>query len=91
MAHSAQARELREAGIAMPEASLVIVCAVAGLSVFVVLSFLAGVIHALNLAFPPPPPAPAVDTADPAVLAAITQAVEAARPGSRVTSIEELK
>jgi hypothetical protein len=78
-----------EAGIAMPEASLLTVCAVAGLSVFVVLSFLAGVIHALNLAFPPP--AVATGAADPAVVAAITRAVEVARPGSRVTAIEELK
>lgn len=78
-----------EAGTTMPEASLLIVCAVAGLSVFVVLSFLAGVIHALNLAFPPAA-APA-DTVDPAVLAAVTQAVQAARPGTRVTGIEELK
>ena len=73
----------------MPEASLLIVCAVAGLSVFVVLSFLAGVIHALNLAFPPP--APAAGATDPAIVAAITRVVEVARPGSRVTSIEELK
>ena len=78
-----------EAGIAMPEASLLIVCAVAGLSVFVVLSFLAGVIHVLNLAFPPP--AAASDAIDPAVVVAITQAVHAARPGTRVTGIEELK
>jgi len=78
-----------EAGIAMPEASLLIVCAVAGLSVFVVLSFLAGVIHVLNLAFPPP--AVAADATDPAVVAAITQAVQVAHPGTRVTGIEELK
>jgi len=81
-----------EAGIAMPEASLLIVCAVAGLSVFVVLSVLAGVIHALNLVFPPPAIAPgAAGTLDPAVVAAITRAVGAARPGTRVTGIEELK
>jgi hypothetical protein len=73
----------------MPDTSLLIVCGVAGLSVFVVLSFLAVVIHLLNLAFPPPA-GPAV-ASDPALVAALTQAVQAARPGSRVTRIEELK
>ena len=73
----------------MPHASLLTVCAVAGLSVFVVLSFLAGVIHLLNLAFPPP--AGPVDSGDPAVLAVITRAVQAAHPGAQVTRIEEMK
>lgn len=75
------------AGDAMPEASLLTVCAVAGLSVFVVLSFLAGVIHLLNLLLPPrSEPAGGVDAV---LVAAVTQAVQAARPGTRVTRIEE--
>lgn len=73
----------------MPDTSLLIVCGVAGLSVFMVLSFLAGVIRLLNLAFPPP--AEPATTIDPAVVAAITQSLRAARPGTRVTGIEELK
>ena len=73
----------------MPDTSLLIVCGVAGLSVFVVLSFLAGVIRLLNLAFRPP--AEPAATIDPAVVAAITQALRAARPGTRVTGMEELK
>ncbi len=73
----------------MPGPSLLIVCAVAGLSVFTVLTFLAGVIHLLNLSFPPA--ARPTDAPDPAIVAAVAQAVHAARPGTRVTKIEELK
>jgi hypothetical protein len=73
----------------MPEHSLLIVCGVAGLCVFAVLSFLAGVIQLLNLAFPPP--AEPAGFTDPAVVVAVTQAVQAARPGTRVTGIEESK
>ena len=73
----------------MPDTSLLTVCAVAALCVFVVLSFLAGVIQLLNLAFPPP--AAPQGAADPAIVAAVTQAVQASRPGTRVTRIEELR
>ncbi len=61
----------------MPDNNLLVVCGVAGLCVFAVLSFLAGVIKLLNLAFPPPA-APA-GIIDPAVVVAVTQAVEAGR------------
>ena len=73
----------------MPDTSLLTVCAVAALCVFVVLSFLAGVIQLLNLAFPPPAAPPGAT--DPAIVAAVTRAVQASRPGTRVTRIEELK
>lgn len=73
----------------MTDPSLLIVCAVAGLSVFAVLTFLAGVIHLLNLSLPPA--ARPAGTPDPAIVAAVTQAVHAVRPGTRVTKIEELK
>jgi len=71
----------------MPGIDLLTVCAVAGFAVLVVLSFLAGVIHVLNRLCPVP--AEPVDTLDPAVVAAIAGAVQAAMPGTRVTGIEE--
>ena len=73
----------------MPDNNLLVVCGVAGVCVFAVLSFLAGVIKLLNLAFPPP--AAPGGMSDPTVVVAITRAVEAARPGTRVTGIEESK
>jgi hypothetical protein len=71
----------------MPDNNLLVVCDVAGVCVFAVLSFLAGVIKLLNLAFPPP--AGPAGIIDPAVVVAVTQAVEAGHPGTRVTGIEE--
>ena len=70
----------------MSEASLSTICGVAFLAVFVLLITLAVVIRLITLAFP------AHDQSDKAALvAAISAAVAAVYPGTRVTRIEEEK
>jgi hypothetical protein len=66
------------------EPSLVVVCATAFAAVVVLLSFLAGVIRLLSVAFPH-----REERFDAAVLAAITTAAAVAYPGSEVTAVEE--
>jgi len=59
-------------------------CVVAFVAVFVLLTFLAGVMHAITLLFPERKSA-----LDPTLVAAITGTVAAMVPGARVTRIEE--
>jgi len=73
----------------MPDPSLLSICGIAGLSVFLVLSFLAGVFRLLNQLFPVP--AKSDDSIDPAVIAVITEAVQSTYPGMKVVGIEEQK
>lgn len=73
----------------MPTPSLLVICSIAFLAVFVVLTVLAAVMRGLMIVFPEPDePAGGVEAA---VAAAIHQAVSAAYPGTRVTGIEESK
>ena len=65
---------------------LLVVCVAAFVAVFVLLTFLAVVMRLLLVAFPAPPP---TDRTDAAFLAAVTSAVSAAFPDTRVTKIEE--
>jgi len=73
----------------MSDPSLLSICGVAGLSVFLVLSFLAGVFRLLNQLLPVP--AASDGKIDAAVVAAITEAVQSTCPGMKVVGIEELK
>ena len=66
--------------------SLFAACGLALLIVFLLLSFLALVMHLITEAFPP-----SDDVVDPAVVAAITGTVATLIPGARVTRIEEEK
>jgi hypothetical protein len=59
-------------------------CVVAFAAVFVLLAFLAAVMHAITLAFPQRKAG-----LDPTLAAAISATVAAVIPGSRVTRIEE--
>ena len=64
--------------------SLFSACGLAFLTVFVLLAFLAVVMHLITEAFPE-----SEDAIDPAVIAAITGTVATLIPGARVTRIEE--
>jgi len=70
----------------MPEPNLIVVCAVAFVTVLTLLSILAGLIHLMTLLFPQPE-----EASDAAVIAAINTAVSTAIPGARVTHIEEIE
>jgi hypothetical protein len=73
----------------MQEPDLLVICSVAFVAVFFVLTTLAAVMRALMLLFPQlDDPA---DTIEPALVTAIVEAVKAAYPGTKVTGIEEVK
>ena len=74
--------------------SLFAVCSLAFLTVFLLLAFLALVMHLITEAFPVSeesliPAMVRVDSIDPAMVAAITGSVATLIPGARVTMIEE--
>ena len=71
----------------MPTPTLLVVCGVAMLVVFVVLAILAAVMRGLMRLFPPPDEP--VEDIEPALVAAITEAVSAAYPGTKVSGIKE--
>jgi len=71
----------------MSTPNLLVVCSIAFLAVFVVLTALAAVMRGLMLLYPQP--AEREESLDPAVVAAITEAVTAAYPGTKVIGIEE--
>lgn len=64
--------------------SLITICAIAFVSVFLLLSSLALVIRIITEAFPVPR-----QVLDSALVAAVSTAVAAILPGARVTNIEE--
>lgn len=73
----------------MPTPSLLVVCSIAFLAVFVVLMLLAVVMRGLMLLYPQPEEHE--ESLDPAIVAAITEAVTAAYPGTKVIGIEETR
>jgi len=73
---------LRESSL--DQHSLIAVCSIAFVSVFVLLGFLALAMHAITLAFPE-----RRRGADQAVVSAIATSVAMLYPGARVTRIEE--
>jgi hypothetical protein len=73
----------------MQEPDLLVICSVAFVAVFFVLTTLAAVMRALMLLFPQVDEP--TDTVEPALVTAIVEAVKAAYPGTKVTGIEELK
>jgi Na+-transporting methylmalonyl-CoA/oxaloacetate decarboxylase gamma subunit len=73
----------------MPTPSLMVICGVAFLAVFFVLTFLAGVMRALTKLFPQLDATP--ESIDPAIVTAITEGTKFTYPGMRVTVIEEIK
>ena len=73
----------------MQEPNLIVICSVAFVAVFLVLTTLATVMRALMLLFPQPEEP--TDTIEPALVTAIVEAVKAAYPGTKVTGIEEVK
>lgn len=73
----------------MPAPGLIVICGVAFLAVFFVLTLLAGVMRALTGLFPQLDETP--ESIEPAVVTAITEGMKFAYPGTRVTAIEELK
>ena len=64
--------------------SLLAICSIAFVAVFVLLAFLAGIMHLITAAFPQEEP-----PSDPVVVAAVSAAVATLYPGSKVTKIEE--
>lgn len=68
------------------EPNLIVVCAVAFLAVMFVLGTLWGLIRLITRYFPEPS-----NDLDPAVVAAIHQAVGESLPGARIVKIEEVK
>lgn len=73
----------------MPTPNLLVICGVALLAVFVVLTFLAAIMQALIRLFPQRDQLACA--IEPVLVAAITEGVSAAYPGTRVTAIEELR
>ena len=73
----------------MQEPDLLVICSVAFVAVFFVLTTLAAVMRGLMLLFPQVDEP--TDTIEPALVTAIVEAVKAACPGTKVTGIEELK
>lgn len=71
----------------MPIPNLLVICGIALLSVFVVLTILAAVMQVLVRLFPQP--VEQVDLIEPALVSAVTEGVSAAYPGTKVTGIEE--
>lgn len=72
----------------MPTPDLLLICATALLLVFVVLGILAAVMQVLIRLLPQRDPLP--EAIEPTLVAAITEGVAAAYPGTRVAGIEEL-
>jgi hypothetical protein len=70
----------------MSEPNLLLISLAAFTAVFLLLSLLAGTIRVLTALFPAE-----VDTADTAVVAAITAAAARTWPGRQVTRIEEIR
>jgi hypothetical protein len=70
----------------MEQPDLLMVCVVALLSVFALLSVLAVAMRALVTVFPERP----VDS-DPAMLAAVAAAATAAYPGTKITNVTEIR
>ena len=64
--------------------SLIAICGIAFVAVFVLLAFLAAVMRLITSAFPVP-----VAAIDPAIVAAVSAAVTTLVPGSRLTRMEE--
>ena len=73
----------------MPTPDLLVICGTALVAVFLVLTFLAAVMQLLIRAFPHTDTR--TDAVEPTLVAAISEGVTAAYPGTRVTAIEELK
>ena len=73
----------------MPTPDLLVICGTALLAVFVVLTALAALMQALILSFPQPNAL--TDAIEPTLVAAITEGVSAAYPGTKVSGIEELR
>ncbi len=73
----------------MPIPNLLVICGTALLSVFVVLTTLAGVMQVLIRLFPQA--SEQVNLIEPTLVSAINEGVSAAYPGTRVTGIEELR
>lgn len=72
-----------------PTPDLLVICGTALLAVFVVLTCLAAVMRVLILLYPQADQR--ADAIEPTLVAAITEGVTAAYPGTKVTAIEELK
>jgi hypothetical protein len=70
----------------MAQPDLWIICIVAFLSVFVLLSILAATMRVLTAVFPAPR-----DDSDAALLAAVSAVAAAAYPGMQVTHVEETR
>lgn len=70
----------------MDPTSLFLICTIALVAVFSLLSFLAITMHLITVIFPA-----RKDVLDPAVVAAITGTVAAVIPGATVTNIEEVR
>ena len=79
-------RDVRSANLPLDAPSLTAACITAFSVVFVVLGFLALVIHIISLVLPARAP-----RTDPAVVAAIAAAVATQRPGAQVVRIVEEK
>ena len=73
----------------MQEPDLLVICSVAFVAVFFVLTTLAAVMRALMVLFPQLDEP--TDAIEPALVTAIVEAVKAAYPGTKVTGIEEVK
>ncbi len=72
--------------IAMGSIDLLMICASAFVGVFLLLSLLAIVMRIIIVVFPQ-----GAKGTDAAVVAAVTAAVSAGYPGTRITNIEEIK
>jgi len=73
----------------MPTPNPFVICSIAFLAVFVVLTVLAAVMRVLIVLFPPVDESPG--GIEPALVTAITEGVKAAYPGTKVTGIEEVR
>ena len=73
----------------MPAPNPLVICSIALLAVFIVLTALAAVMRGLIALFPPPDEP--VDVIDPALVTAIAEGVRATYPGTKVTGIEEVR
>jgi hypothetical protein len=69
------------------EVNLLVICLAAFVSVFLLLSLLAAVMRVLIVVYPEQ----VAGGTDAAVLAAVTSAVTAAYPGTKVTKVEEIR
>jgi Na+-transporting methylmalonyl-CoA/oxaloacetate decarboxylase gamma subunit len=74
----------------MQTPNLIVICGVAFVAVFFVLTVLAGVMRTLTALFPQRDEE-ATGQIEPALIAAISEGMKATYPGTRVTEIEEVK